>query len=106
MARELTEAGIAAAPSRDNRDIYADPHLKERDAFVKVDHPELGELQFINPPWKFSSIDIRTNRAPLLGEHNDYVLKDLLGFSDEEVEDLTRNDIIMSKEQSGKPLEK
>jgi len=106
MARELTEAGIAAAPSRDNRDIYADPHLKERDAFVKVDHPELGELQFINPPWKFSSIDTRTNRAPLLGEHNDYVLKDLLGFSDEEVEDLTRNDIIMSKEQSGKPLEK
>jgi len=106
MARELTEAGLAAAPSRDNKDVYADPHLKERGAFVKVDHPELGELQFINPPWKFSSIDITTKRAPLLGEHNDYVLKDLLGFTDEEVETLTKNDIIMSKEQSGKPLSK
>ncbi len=106
MAREFTEAGLAAAPSRDNKDIYADPHLKERGVFVTVDHPELGECQFINPPWKFSSIDISTDRAPLLGEHNDYVLKELLGFSDEEVDDLTAKDIIMSKEQSGKPLRK
>ncbi|MCP4690038.1 MAG: CoA transferase, partial [Desulfobacterales bacterium] len=42
MARELTEAGLAAAPSRDNRDVFADPHLKEKGAFFTVDHPELG----------------------------------------------------------------
>jgi crotonobetainyl-CoA:carnitine CoA-transferase CaiB-like acyl-CoA transferase len=106
MANELTAAGLAAAPARDNKDIYADPHLKARGAFVKVDHPELGELQFINPPWKFSGFDIQSRRAPLLGEHNDYVLKELLGFSTEEVDELTRNNIIMSKEQSGKPLDK
>ncbi|MFH2131616.1 MAG: CoA transferase, partial [bacterium] len=67
IVKEFTEAGLAAAPSRENRDIVADPHLKERGVFIKIDHPELGELQFINPPWKFSSLEMQTRRAPLLG---------------------------------------
>ncbi len=45
MVEELCRAGIAAAPSRDDKDLYADRHLRARNAFVKINHPELGELE-------------------------------------------------------------
>ena len=46
----LEAAGVAAAPVRDGRDLYADRHLRERGAFVKVRHPELGELELVRAP--------------------------------------------------------
>jgi benzylsuccinate CoA-transferase BbsF subunit len=95
IANEFCEAGLAAAPSRNGEDIYADPHLRERGAFVTVDHPDWGKLELVGNPWKMSGEQVRLQRAPLLGEHNDYVLRELLGLSDAEVADLRKNDIIM-----------
>jgi len=95
MVSELCKAGLAAAPSRDARDLYADPHLRERGAFIKVDHPELGELELVGAPWKMSDAGMPTNHAPLLGEHNEYVLKDILGLNDAEITDLRDKDIIL-----------
>jgi benzylsuccinate CoA-transferase BbsF subunit len=70
MGEEFCRAGIAAAPSREARDLYADPHLKERGAFVTIEHPELGPLELIRPPWIISGCTPPTSHAPLLGEHN------------------------------------
>ena len=94
MAETLTLAGLMAAPSREGRDIYADPHLKDRDSFMHIRHPELGDLDLIAPPWKFSNFKIPKNHAPLLGEHNDYVLGELLGLSEMEINKLREEDII------------
>jgi len=95
MVNEFCKAGLAAAPSRDARDLYADPHLQERGAFIKVDHPELGELELVGAPWKMSDADMPVNHAPLLGQHNEYVLKDVLGLNDTEITGLRDNDIIL-----------
>jgi len=95
MANEFCRAGIAAASSRDWRDLYADPHLRARNAFVTVDHPELGKLELVGAPWKMSDYEMPERYAPLLGEHNDYVLQELLGLSEAEVAELRRNDVIM-----------
>jgi len=105
MAEEFCRAGLAAAPSREGRDLYADPHLNVRRAFVPVHHPELGELEMIGPPWKIAGLETPLVHAPLLGQHNDYVLKDLLGLSSGEVHELQAKDIIMKESQKGKPLE-
>jgi crotonobetainyl-CoA:carnitine CoA-transferase CaiB-like acyl-CoA transferase len=51
----LEAAGVAAAPVRDGRDLYADRHLRERGAFVKVRHPELGELELVRAPWRLDA---------------------------------------------------
>ena len=85
MAAEFCRHGIAAAPSRDARDLYADPHLKERGAFETVTHPEIGDLELVGPPWKFSEGNIPPTCAPLLGEHNEAVFKELLGLDDAEI---------------------
>ncbi|MCH7960151.1 MAG: CoA transferase [Candidatus Hydrogenedentes bacterium] len=91
---ELVAAGIAAAPSRDARDLYADPHLKARGAFVTVNHPDLGDLDLVGPPWKMSGFQVKAARAPFLGEHNDEVLKGLAGLSDDDLNRLRENEII------------
>ncbi len=95
MVDEFCRAGLAAAPSRDGRDLYADPHLQARHAFVTIDHPEIGELELVGDPWKTSECEIALQRAPLLGEHNEYVLRELLGLSEADVADLRSNEVIM-----------
>jgi len=95
VVAEFCRAGVAAAPSRDAADLYADPHLRERGAFVAVDHPELGELELVGFPWKMSGLEAPVRHAPLLGEDNDYVLGELLGLSAAELAGLRERDIIL-----------
>jgi crotonobetainyl-CoA:carnitine CoA-transferase CaiB-like acyl-CoA transferase len=95
MVEELCRAGIASAPSRDDKDLYADCHLREREAFVKINHPELGELELVGPPWKISDMELPRDYAPLLGEHNQEIFRGLLGLGDREMSALREKDIIM-----------
>jgi len=95
MVNEFCRAGLAAAPSREARDVYADPHFRKRKVFLQIEHPELGLLEIIDTPWKISGLSKPNRHAPLLGEHNDYVLKDLLGMSEEEILTLKEKEIIM-----------
>lgn len=95
IARELNNAGLAAAPSRESRDLYADPHLKERGAFIDVDHPELGALELIRAPWLMNDYPMPREPAPQLGQHGDTVLSDLLGLDERALADLREKGIIM-----------
>ena len=95
MVSELCNAGLAAAPSRDARDLYADPHLRARGAFTTVEHPELGPLELVGVPWKMSDAEAPLHHAPLLGQHNDYVLRGILGLTEDEMTVLRDRDIIL-----------
>jgi crotonobetainyl-CoA:carnitine CoA-transferase CaiB-like acyl-CoA transferase len=97
MVNEFCRAGLAATPSREARDVYSDPHFRARNIFLQVDHPEIGLLEIIDSPWKISDLQNPDRHAPLLGEHNDYVLKELLEMSDEEVQELQEKEIIMGE---------
>ncbi|MBN1382127.1 MAG: CoA transferase [Deltaproteobacteria bacterium] len=101
MVRELCNAGLAAAPSREARDVYADEHFWQRNIFLQVEHPELGALEIIRTPWNFSGLQKPNGHAPLLGEHNDYVLRDLLGMSEQEISNLREKEVIMGEGDSG-----
>jgi benzylsuccinate CoA-transferase BbsF subunit len=82
----LQRVEVAAVPSFSNEDLFYDPHCQERECLVPVQHPEKGELYVIAPPWKFSATPGRVTRpAPMLGEHNEYVLRELLGMSKDEI---------------------
>jgi crotonobetainyl-CoA:carnitine CoA-transferase CaiB-like acyl-CoA transferase len=94
MVKELSAAGLMAAPSRDWRDLYADLHLKSRGAFVTVEHPEMGSIDIGRPPWIMQDTPSLMRCAPMLGEHNDYVFRELLGLGDAEIQSLEEKDII------------
>ena len=50
----LQAAGVAAAVCAPNKYVSEDPHLKERDYLVYLDHPEVGEQQHCGIPWRMS----------------------------------------------------
>jgi crotonobetainyl-CoA:carnitine CoA-transferase CaiB-like acyl-CoA transferase len=76
-------------------ELLDDEQLKARGFVVEVDHPESGPRKTVGLPWKIGGLpepDYR--RAPLMGESNDYVLKELLGLADGEIDDLKSKDVL------------
>lgn len=88
--RELTDAGVAASPVFDVRDLLLDEHLRARGFFVLIDH----DIDQVVGRRAWPGLSARTtetpgevtagSRAPMLGEHNGIVARDLLGMSDSE----------------------
>lgn len=91
----LQKEGVAAAPSMSSEDLYKDPHLKAREVFTIVEHPQVGKDWVIAPPWKLSATPAKIQRhAPLLGEHNDLFFREILGLSPEEIKTLEEEEVI------------
>ena len=85
----LQEAGVAAGMVESGEDLVADPQLNHRGTHVILEHPEIGPHIYQPPPYKLSKTPPQlTMPAPCLGQHNEYVLKEILGMSDDEVADL------------------
>ena len=83
---QLQAVGIPAAPAMSNKDLSTDPHLNSRPIFTYLDHPEVGKQQHVGIPWQMSKTPLAVQRpAPLLGQDTEYVLRDLLGYSAEEI---------------------
>lgn len=86
LAASLAAAGVPAAPLLDAAAMAASPPLAERQLFELVEHPVLGKVPVYRLPWLIDRAPLPiTRRAPLLGEHNRYVLHDLLGYSDTQI---------------------
>lgn len=76
-------------------DQFSDPHLSERKFYVDIDHPHVGAEWISGMPWQLSDTpgQIRTP-APLLGQHNDYILGELLGLSAESLAALESQGVV------------
>jgi benzylsuccinate CoA-transferase BbsF subunit len=84
----LQEAGIASGAVLNCEDLFKDPQIAHRNYFKVLDHLEMGKHPYLSTNYVLSETpaDIRS-AAPLLGEHNEFVLKELLGISEEEYVD-------------------
>jgi len=83
----LLEAGVPAAPINNIEQVVNDPHIAgAREMFVEVDHPKAGKMKITGTHLKLSETKpcVRTP-APMLGQHNDEVYKELLGLSIDEI---------------------
>ena len=67
------------------KEIAGDMSLRETGAIVEVDHPERGKYLTVGNPVKLSDSPSDVERSPLLGEHTDEVMRDVVGLSDEEI---------------------
>jgi crotonobetainyl-CoA:carnitine CoA-transferase CaiB-like acyl-CoA transferase len=89
VMERLQNAGVAAGVVQNTKLLTEDRHLSARGFIVLVDHPELGKLHHGGMPLKLSATPGRVrSHAPMLGEHNDYVLGELLGLEKREIERL------------------
>jgi crotonobetainyl-CoA:carnitine CoA-transferase CaiB-like acyl-CoA transferase len=81
---ELQAAGVPAGPVMTNEMLARDPHVRARDVFIDVTHPEIGPVQVMRQPWLFSDLDFDVRPGPLIGQDNHYVLEMVLGLSEQE----------------------
>ena len=95
VAETLQALGVPAAPLLRAQDRFADPHFQARGLYTWVDHPVLGSEPLFNTMWKMSKTPPQIRGpAPLLGQHNDYVFRALLGMSEKEIDSLTETGVL------------
>lgn len=96
VADLLQKEKIPAGPVLDcGGDTYGDPHLQARDYFQVVTHPEAGTYPMSGPIWNLASQESKRHEpAPTLGQHNEDVLRDLLGMSSAELRRLEEEKVI------------
>ena len=93
VMNKLQKAGVAAGVSLNVEELINDPHCKKRKVFVEQNHPVAGKTIVYRSPWT-SALTATNPPAPCLGEHNHYVFKTLLGFTDSEIAKLIDKKVI------------
>ncbi|MDP7469642.1 MAG: CoA transferase, partial [Dehalococcoidia bacterium] len=90
------DRGIWLQPVSIPKDIAESAHLAARDFWAKVPHPEVGEdIIYPGPFFKSTATPIQVgHRAPLVGEHNQEVYREVLGLGDGDLEDLKQKGVI------------
>jgi crotonobetainyl-CoA:carnitine CoA-transferase CaiB-like acyl-CoA transferase len=95
VMHRMQRAGVSAGLLQSGQDLLEhDPQLKHRHFFWELDHPEIGNHYAPGPPFILSKALYELQRSPLLSEHNEYALKEILGMSDNEIADLVAEEIV------------
>jgi benzylsuccinate CoA-transferase BbsF subunit len=85
----LQEAGVAAGIVETNQDLFQDPQLRYRNHFWNMNHREIGQFPYLGQAGALSETPAEMRMpSPCLGEHNEYVCKEILGMSEAEFDQL------------------
>ena len=92
---EAIKRGIMLFPVNDVDDVLKNPQLEYRSFWVNVEHPELGTaLKYPGVPYRINEISYQLHRAPLIGEHNQEIYGEELGFTEEDLITLRQSGVI------------
>jgi len=97
----FTELDLPVAPILYASEATRDPHVLSRNMFVEVEHPKAGKIKVVNFPVKLSETPGQViSAAPLLGQNNKDILMNYLGYTEEEVVQLTKEGVIAAEKTS------
>ncbi len=82
---------IPCGPILSMKELAKEPSLRQTGTVVEVDHPTRGKYLTVGMPVKLSDSPAVVTRSPLLGEHNEEVLSQVLGYSPDEVAAIQRS---------------
>jgi benzylsuccinate CoA-transferase BbsF subunit len=95
LMEKLVTVGVPAGVVNDARGAIEDKHLIERDYWAYLDHSEVGRTLYNRAPFLLTKTPVQMNTsAPLLGEHTKEVLTGFLGYTEEEIETLSKEDVL------------
>jgi formyl-CoA transferase len=81
----LNPLNVPCGPILSMKEIAEEPALRNSGTVVEVDHPERGKYLTVGNPIKLSDSAGDVRRSPLLGEHTEDVLRNVLGMNDDEI---------------------
>ncbi|OGO23697.1 MAG: hypothetical protein A2144_10950 [Chloroflexi bacterium RBG_16_50_9] len=83
-------AGVVA----NSRDMDQDVQLNHYKFYPELDHPYMGKLRYYHPAaLKLSEAEAEVKRPVLLGEHTDYVCREILGMPQDEIDRLRQKGV-------------
>jgi crotonobetainyl-CoA:carnitine CoA-transferase CaiB-like acyl-CoA transferase len=95
----LQSVKIPASQVMSELRLLDDPHLVARNWFQERSHPHIGTHRYPGHPWRAVGFDLAWGRpVPGFGEDNDYVYKELLGYTDAEFADLVDRGLVAGEQ--------
>jgi crotonobetainyl-CoA:carnitine CoA-transferase CaiB-like acyl-CoA transferase len=86
LLKILDQADVPVGPVNNVEEILKDPHVRARGLVSSFDYPGVGEFKALGLPYKFLGWDDpQVGRPPMLGEHTEKVLSELLGLSADDI---------------------
>jgi len=93
--RLLEEAGVPCGPINTLNEVFEDPQVLAREMQINLPHPTAGQVKLVASPMKLSATPVTYPSAPpLLGQHTQSVLADVLGYGEQQLDDLKARNII------------
>jgi crotonobetainyl-CoA:carnitine CoA-transferase CaiB-like acyl-CoA transferase len=99
----LAEAGVCASEVLETHELFTDPHLLARGFVHEVIHPQHGKVKLLGWPARLSKSEVAITPAPLLGQHTDEILEEVLELSADQIAGLREAGAI-GNEMSGKEM--
>lgn len=92
---QLEQAGVPCGPINDLAQMFADPQVKARGLAIDIPHPLAGSVPQVASPIRLSETPVEyRNAPPLLGEHTEQVLGDVLGLAAVDVQRLREAGVV------------
>jgi formyl-CoA transferase len=91
----LEEVGVPCGPINNLDEVFANEQVKARGIEIALPHPTAGEVKLVRSPMRMSATPATSDKAPpLLGQHTEEVLAELLGKSGEEIAALREKKVL------------
>jgi len=81
----LESERVPYAPVLDYVEAVSDPQIQHRGQVLELDHATAGKVRVVGPGWQMSGAQAEATAPPILGQHNEDVLRDWLGLGDGEI---------------------
>ncbi|SDK14302.1 CaiB/BaiF CoA transferase family protein [Microbulbifer yueqingensis] len=92
---KLSDAHVPCGPINNLEQVFSDPQVQAREMVVEQPHPTAGSVRTVRNPVVFSESPLDYEQAPpVLGQHTEEVLREILDRGPEEIEALRRQDIV------------
>lgn len=95
VEQAIQAVGVPAHRVAAMRDVQDDPQLAHREHWRRSEHPVIGDVRYESPAWRLSDTPPpQPSHSPLLGQDNEYVYRELLGYSEEEFTQLLIDGVV------------